>query len=447
MGRIRSSAFFALTILFAVNTANFFDRLILGAVGEPIRKEFGLGDASLGLLATAFTLLYAFVGVPLGRLADIVPRKYVLSAGIFLWSLLTAGTGVAQSFWQVFAMRLGVGVGEASCAPAATSMISDLFPKEHRAKALSVFMLGLPIGIGLSFAVSGSIAQAYGWRAAFIVAGVPGVLLAIACLFIREPVRGQLESEGAGSSNIGLERNPPASFDGTDLYRRILASPTMKWLIISGVVHNFCLYTLSSFMTPYMMRYHGLSIQDASLNAMLINGVFTLPGLLFGGIVGDAAKRKRANGGLIFTTIATFVAVPLFILAIYAGPQSIGTFVFAMGGAFALMYFYYSNTYAVIQDIVEPASRGTAMAIYFFAMYLLGGALGPYLTGLLSDFFTRRAARLAGVADTAQTALEPFRAEGLHYAMYSIPVLVVVLALVLFAASRSAGDEAGETGV
>ncbi len=281
MAKSKAAAWYALIVLFAINTVNFFDRLVIGSVGEPIRKEFGLGDASLGLLATAFTLVYAIVGIPFGRLADVAPRKYVLSAGVFVWSLLTAGTGIAQTYWQMFAMRLGVGVGEASCAPAATSMIADLFPKQHRAKAMSIFMLGLPIGIGLSFAISGSVAQAYGWRTAFLVAGIPGMLLAVASLFLREPRRGGPEM---GSAEVTI-----ASGQGT--YLRILSSPTMRWLILSGIIHNFCLYTLSSFMTPYMMRYHGLSVQDASFNSMLINGVFTLPGLLFGGVLGD---RRRA---------------------------------------------------------------------------------------------------------------------------------------------------------
>ena len=123
-----AGVWFALIVLFAINTLNFFDRQILGAVGEPIRKEFGLSDASLGLLNAAFTLLYAFVGIPFGVLADRVGRKRILAMGVFVWSLLTAGTGVVQNFWQMFAMRLGVGIGEASCAPAATSLIGDLFP-------------------------------------------------------------------------------------------------------------------------------------------------------------------------------------------------------------------------------------------------------------------------------------------------------------------------------
>lgn len=433
MAKSKAAAWYALIVLFAINTLNFFDRLVIGAVGEPIRKEFGLGDASLGLLATAFTLLYAIVGIPFGRLADIAPRKYVLSAGVFVWSLLTAGTGIAQTYWQMFAMRLGVGVGEASCAPAATSMIADLFPKQHRAKAMSIFMLGLPIGIGLSFAISGSVAQAYGWRTAFLVAGIPGMLLAVASLFLREPRRGGPEM---GSAKVAI-----ASGQGT--YFRILSSPTMRWLILFGIIHNFCLYTLSSFMTPYMMRYHGLSVQDASFNSMLINGVFTLPGLLFGGVLGDAAKRRRIDGGLLFSAAATLVAAPLFLIAIGSAANGHLLFVGAMGGGFALMYFYYSNVYATIQDLVEPASRGTAMAVYFFAMYLLGGAVGPYLTGMLSDFFTRRAATAAGVFEMTQASLEPFRAQGLHTAMFTIPALVLLLAYVLFAGSRAAAREIG----
>src|SRR5918997_6587944 len=186
----KQAAWYALWVLFLINPLNFFDRQIIGAVGEPIRREFGLNDSALGALNTAFTLLYAFVGLPLGRLADRYGRKWILSSGVFVWSLMTVASGFARNFWQLFVFRLGVGVGEASCAPAATSLIGDLFPARGRAKALSVFMLGLPVGIALSFAVSGTVARSYGWRTAFYVAGLPGLLCAVAALFIREPRRG-----------------------------------------------------------------------------------------------------------------------------------------------------------------------------------------------------------------------------------------------------------------
>lgn len=421
----KNAAWFALIILFLINMVNFFDRLIIGAVGEPIRREFQLSDTSLGLLSTAFTLLYAFVGIPFGRLADRASRKNILAAGVFIWSLLTFASGLARSFGQIFLLRLGVGVGEASCAPAATSLISDIFPEEKRARAMSIFMLGLPVGIALSFLISGTIAQAYGWRAAFFVAGGPGVLLAIAALLIREPTR---SSQPDKSEERTFSWEP---------FRRVLTSWTMIWLILSGAIHNFSLYALSSFMTPYLMRYHGMEIRDAAMIAMLVNGVFTLPGLLLGGFAGDIAAKWRPNGGLLVVAVATLLSVPLFLAGIMAGSGNTSLFLWAMGGAFALMYFYYSITYATIAAITEPQHRGTAMSIYFMAMYLLGGALGPYVVGAISDHFTQKAASAAGVFETTSAALEPFRGTGLQSAMYIVPVLCFVLAFVMLLAWKS----------
>jgi MFS family permease len=430
MNEKKSAVWFALWVLFAINTMNFFDRQIIGAVAEPIRKEFGLSDAALGALGTAFTLLYAFVGVPLGRLADKIGRKGILSAGVFVWSLLTVGSGLAQNFWQIFALRLGVGVGEASCAPAATSLIGDLFPANWRAKALTIFMLGLPIGIALSFAVSGTIAKTYGWRTAFFVAGIPGILCALAVLFIKEPKRGAAETHDIG------ERKRAGS-----PYRLILASPTMRWLIISGALHNFNMYAIGAFITPFLMRYHGADIQSANFVSMIVYGIMGAPGLLIGGFIGDAIMKKRTNGRMLVGAAAISLSIPFLFFALGRPQGDITTFLILMGAGCALMYFYYSTVYSTIQDIVEPGLRGTAMAVYFFAMYVLGASLGPYATGVLSDFFTKRAAQAAGVSDFTQAALEPFRATGLHSAMYAIPILSVLLALVLFAASRTvAGD-------
>lgn len=430
MNEKKTAVWFALCVLFAVNTMNFFDRQILGAVGEPIRKEFGLSDASLGALGTAFTLLYAFVGIPLGRLADRIGRKGILSAGIFVWSLLTAGSGLATNFWQIFALRLGVGVGEASCAPAATSLIGDLFPADWRAKALAIFMLGLPVGVALSFAVSGTIAQRYGWRTAFFVAGIPGILCAVAVLFIREPKRGATETH-----DIGAQKRAGSP------YKLILTLPTMRWLILSGALHNFNMYAIGAFITPFLMRYHGADIQSANFVSMIVYGIVGAPGLLLGGLIGDAVMKRRADGRMIVGTVAILFSIPLLFFALGRPPGDLAVFLVLMGAGVVLMYFYYSTVYSTIQDIVEPGLRGTAMAVYFFAMYVLGASLGPYATGMLSDFFTQKAARAAGVLESSQIALEPFRAAGLHTAMYAIPILSVLLTLVLFAASRTvAGD-------
>jgi MFS family permease len=426
----KRAVWFALWVLFAINAINFFDRQILGAVGEPIRKEFGLSDAALGALGTAFTLLYAFVGVPLGRLADKRPRKGILSAGVFVWSLMTAASGVATNFWQIFVLRLGVGVGEASCAPAATSLIGDLFPASKRAKALSIFMLGLPVGVALSFAVSGVVARQYGWRAAFLIAGIPGILCAIAALLIKEPRRGATETH-----DVGTEKRAGSP------YKLVLSSPTMLWLIVSGALHNFNMYAIGAFITPFLMRYHGADIQTANFVSMIIYGLLGAPGLLLGGFIGDAAMKRRKDGRMLIGTFAILGSVPFILLALGRPNGDFTGFLILMGIGCALMYFYYSTVYSTIQDVVEPALRGTAMSLYFMAMYLLGASLGPYAIGLISDYFTQQAAQNAGVTVFNQQSLEPFRAAGLHSAMYIIPVLSVLLTFVMFAASRTVTKE------
>jgi len=432
----RSRAAYALSVLFAINAMNFFDRQIGGALAEPIRKEWNLSDSALGALATAFTLLYAFVGIPLGRLSDRTSRKRILGVAVFLWSLLTSLSAMTRSYWQMFAARLGVGAGEAACAPAATSLIGDLYPPARRARAMSVFMLGLPIGIALSYLVSSLIAHTWGWRAAFLVAGIPGVFCAIAALFIVEPARGMAEP-----LTPSLSAGPPSpggrgQGEGERPWRTLLTIPTMWWLILSGALHNFNMYALGSFLAPLLMRYHGATLRQAGLMAMISYGLSGIPGLLIGGALADRLSQRRKDGRLIVGAISILISIPLLLLALRSPAHDTVWFVLPAAGGCMAMYVYYSSVYATLHDVVEPSLRGTAMALYFFAMYVLGASFGPVATGMVSDFFTRRAAAAAGAS-----ILEPFRGQGLHSAMYLIPVLSTLLTLVLFAASRTvAGD-------
>src|SRR5215510_7765770 len=193
-----SSSAFALLVLFAINLMNFFDRQIIGGVGEGIRREWALSDTALGLLGTVFTLLYAVVGLPLGRLSDRTERRKILAVGVFAWSLLTAASGIARNFAQLIVARLGVGVGEATCSPASTSLLGDLFPAAQRARAVALWMLGLPLGLGLANGAGGWILQNWGWRNAFYIAAVPGLLCAAAAVMMREPKRGTVEAHAVG---------------------------------------------------------------------------------------------------------------------------------------------------------------------------------------------------------------------------------------------------------
>jgi len=399
---------------------NFYDRQILAAVMEPIRKEWILNDKAMGFLGTAFTLLYATVGVPLGRLADTWSRTRLLGIGVASWSLLTSASGLAWNYPSLFLTRLGVGVGEASCAPAANALIGDLYHSTQRGRALSIFMLGLPIGLFLSYFLSGRIAYAYGWRAAFYFACIPGLLLAALTLRIREPVR--------GAADIG---GRPGGHRPGSPYLLLLGLPTMLWITVSGALHNFNMYAVNSFLTAFLIRYHHLNLKQASFTSSVVLGAVGIIGLLGGGWAADRLSRMHSNGRLLLSGVAMLMAAPCIYLALEQPPGALSWFILLMGTGSMLMFVYYSGVYSAIQDVVEPALRGTAMALYFFAMYVLGASLGPLVTGSLSDHFAKRAMLAAG----ATAMNEQYKGAGLHSAMYVIPLLCLLLAVVLFAAA------------
>jgi len=416
---------FTMVVLLAINTMNFFDRQILPAVQEKIREDWGLSDSQLGWLGTAFILLYAVVGLPLGRWADVGPRRWILAGGVGLWSLLTLCSGLAWNFWSLFLLRLGVGVGEASCAPVASSLIGDLVSPGRRARAMGIFMLGLPVGLALSYLVSSTIAQHHSWQAAFFVAGGPGLLLAVAALFIAD-TRPQAPRQ-LGSMVTGGQRVRFWGAAGS-----ILALPTMWWIIISGALHNFNMYALGSFLASLLKRYHGVSIGTAGQLTALVYGFGAL-GLFGAGWLGDYAFKRWNNGRLHVAWIGLTLSIPCLLLALAAPPGDIWTCAAWLLPGCMLLYAYYGTIYATIQDIIIPSLRGTAMALYFFAMYFLGAVLGPVGVGWLSDWGARRAAQ----ADGSEFASEWQRATGLHDAMYIVPVLTGVLVLVLLAATRT----------
>jgi MFS family permease len=425
----KSQARWTLGILFAINLLNFWDRFIFAAVAEPIRKEWLLSDSQIGWLATAFTLLYAVVGVPLGRLSDRWKRPTILGLGVAVWSLLTAFSGMAWNYTSLFAARLGVGVGEASCAPASNSLIGDLYPANQRGRAISLFMLGLPIGGFIGTFVSGQVAAAYGWRMAFYAACIPGLLLAILAFRITEPVRGSAEEPGLAEGQ----------HDGSP-YWRVLKIPTMRWIIASGALFNFNAYALITFLPAYFSRIHSLSLRDANTLTAIVHSGMGIPGMLLGGWAVDHMKNRQANGRLLVPALASLLTAPFLYLALRRPAGDLTGFVLLTAVSCLFTFMYYGGVYAAIQDVIPPRLRGTAMALYFMAMYLLGGSFGPVITGRTSDYFARIAMTNAG----ATSMTEVFRAAGLHSAMYIIPAGALVLSAVLFAASKTVGRDMHE---
>lgn len=418
---VKSRYYLFLFLLFAVNTLNFFDRNIPGVVGEQVKKEWQLSDFQWGIVGTAFTLLYAVVGIPLGEWADRGVRTRILSIGVTLWSLLTTASGLAWSYTSMFVIRLGVGVGEATCAPVATSLIGDMAPPAKRAGAMSIFMLGLPVGMCTSFWLGGEVAKLLSWRWAMILAGIPGLVIGIIAWFLPEPERAA----------------PPA--DEPSMYqvmRSLFLNPIMILLMISGAIHNFNMYAFAFFSSSYFQRFHGLDVKVAGRILGIAYGVGGL-GILLGGWLCDRVASRRPGGRLEVSTLAIFLSVICYFFGLYCAAglvyQSALWFLFS----YLLSCIYYPGVYATIQDVTTPRQRGKAMAIYFCVMYLIGGSFGTSVTGWLSDKFAREAALAQGVVVLKAADMPPEAAAiGLRTAFFELPILSLVLAFVLLAASR-----------
>jgi MFS family permease len=407
----------SLGVLFAINILNFYDRQVLGALLEPIRREFHLSDTQLGALGTLPIVLYALMGLPLGRLADSWSRKKLLAAGVAVWAALTGAGGLVKAYWMLMVSRLGVYVGEAACAPTATSWIGDLFPAGRRSRALAIFMLGVPIGAGLSHIIGGPSAQAWGWRTALVTAALPAILLIPALLRLPEPARGASEVRRSAQTSAWS----------------ILRVPTMWWIIASGALVNFNLYALATFFPAFLTRYHHLSVGAAGFWAGVGYGVAGVAGGMAAGALGDRVIGKRPDGRMLSAAAAALLAAPVAFVGIRLPSGAAAASIILIMTSYGFLNMYYGLVYAAIHDIVAPAFRGTAMSVYFLAMYLCGASFGPLFTGQLSDYLARAAAHAAG----ASAAGEAYRAIGLHQAMYVIPALSVALALALYGGSRT----------
>jgi MFS family permease len=416
----------ALIALFLANLVNFFDRAIPSVVAEPIKAEFSLSDLQLGLIMSAFTLVYAVAGLPLGRLADRGNRPKIIGAGLLLWSGLTAATGAAGNYMLFILARLGVGVGEASFTPAANSMIGDMYPADRRSRALGVFMLGLPVGLMLAYFTVGKITEAFGsWRAPFFVAAVPGVLLALVMFRMRDPERGGSEHTAAGAvlADDAAVTRP---------IRRLLSIPTLRWLILAGLTFNFAAYAVNSFVVPLLMRQYELKLTPAAAVTGIIVGLTGLIGLLAGARLADRAATTSPNARLTIGVVSCAVAAPLTALALMQNGGSVVAFTALFAAGWLLAYGFYISVYPAIHDVVVPRLRATATALFFAAMYLLGGFSGPVVVGAISDWFAQRALDAAGTGTLAQ-----YSGEGLNSAMYLIPLMLVLTAVFIYLATRT----------
>ena len=416
-----TNAWRVLFLLFLANLFNFFDRAIPSIIIEPLRMEWSLSDLQVGLIATVFTIVYALAGIPLGRMADTGSRRKIMGWGLIVWSGLTGLSGMAWNYMSFLLLRMGVGLGEASYAPAANSLLGDLFPAHKRARAMGIFMLGLPFGLLLAYFSVGAMVKAFdSWRAPLFIAAVPGIVLALFIFMIKEPKRGAAESAQVSSAPV---QQP---------IRKILTIRTFFWLVLAGLAFNFASYAGNTFMVPLLQRYFLLPLEHAAVAAGIIFGATGLLGLTLGGWIADRVHQKWATGRLMFAAVSMLISAIASAFALLAGRIEISLFVAVFSIGWLFSYNYYTCVYTAIQDVIEPRLRATALALFFAGLYLLGGGLGPIAVGLVSDHYAQAAMLAAGASEMNET----FKAVGLHAAMLMIPVAFLLTMLALLMASR-----------
>lgn len=369
---VGAGAWYALAILTLVSFFNYMDRMVLAVLLEPIKAELGLSDGQLGLLSgLAFAALYATLGIPLARLADRTSRVKLLAACLTIWSLMTAATGLSRNFLELFLARMGVGVGEAGCVPAAHSLIGDHFPPERRAFGISVFQAGGLAGLSVGLMLTGVLADQLGWRTALWVVGLSGVPLALLVLFtVREPARRGHVATASGEPALAAIRG-------------LLARPALRHLIIALSIGAFGTYGITQWLPAFFIRSHGLTLTEIGVWSGTASAIGGILGVMCGGLGATKLIPRDARWELWLPAIAYGGSAPLYAL-VFLSPTPLiaisikvfATFLAASGGGVAL---------SAIQSFAEPNRRATAISLVLFLSSLLGLGLGPWLVGVTSD--------------------------------------------------------------
>ncbi len=366
---------YALTLLALASFMNYLDRMVLPAVAQPIKLEFGLSDSELGLLTGfAFVLLYALSGVPLSRLADRSSRPLVLALSLAFWSVATAACGVARNFWQLLLARACVGIGESTCQPVGYAIVGDHYDATRRTTAIAWFLVGNSLGVTAGFAIGGWIGAMYGWRAAFVAVAIPGLLLAIA--IARLPATVRATSQAGGPAGAGF---------WSDL-RSLWSRRPYRWLIGLNAVYSCTLFGPIAWLPTFFMRSHELPMQVAGPWTGLAIGGGMGCGMLMGGVLADRLYRSARYRPQWLGCVTVLLAALVFYVALSvdSARAAIGlTFCATVLGSMGSPVNATS-----IQNESPDALRATAASLATLAVGVIGIGLAPWLIGVLSDGFT-----------------------------------------------------------
>lgn len=378
-------AWFVLAILCFVYVLNFLDRQLLSILAKPIQDELGVTDGQLGMISGLyFALFYCVLAIPVGWLADRTNRVRVLALACALWSAATAACGLSNSYGQLAASRMAVGVGEAGGVPPSYAIISDYFPSGTRGTALSLFNLGPPIGQAMGVAFGASIAASYSWRDAFLWVGAVGVVTAlIVWLFVREPRKGGLDAPLETRPPADAAPVPRAGFWST--CRMYFSNPVLRGMALACGATQFVTYALLNFATLFLMREKGMTLPEVAVWYALLVGVFVSLGMFVSGRLIDRFGKRFKTAYAYLPAIGLAIAMPFFAGFIWAPnwPLALVFLALPMG----LNYFYLSPAVTLVQEEVRPDQRVLSGALLLLVMNLIGLGLGPTYLGAASDFF------------------------------------------------------------
>jgi predicted MFS family arabinose efflux permease len=366
---------YVLCILVLVYTFNFIDRQIIGILAIPIKEDLGLSDTQLGLMGgLAFALLYTTLAIPIAMAADRMSRTWIMTGALVVWSGMTAVCGMAQNFWQLFLARVGVGIGEAGGVAPAYSLISDFFPPNQRARALSVYSFGIPIGSALGIVFGGIIATLVDWRFAFVVVGAAGIL--VAPLFratVREPVRGAFDAKGSVTSAASLR----------EIMRVLMKKPSFWGLSLAASCSSMMGYGLFFWLPSFFVRSYDVTLLNASLVYGAILLVGGIAGTWLGGSLADRFGETNRSAYARIPAFAFLATVPFYMIGVMSPTLMISVLVMVVPTALGLAWL--GPVISAVQHLVPPNMRATASAIFLFVNNLIGIGIGTLAIGAISD--------------------------------------------------------------
>jgi predicted MFS family arabinose efflux permease len=367
---------YTLGLLLVIYVMNHIDRQVMNILVEPVKADLGISDGQVGwLIGGAFALFYTFAGFPIARIADRGNRRNIIALALLAWSVMTVASGLARNFFQLLAARIGVSVGEAGCTPPAHSILSDAFPPEQRATAISIYSLGVPIGTLFGLAFGGYLADELGWQAAFFAVGAPGVLLAVLARFtMKEPPRGRFDQ--------GADTNLPSL---PEFLRFIARQPSIRHMLAGSAVQTLFLAGAGTFHGSFLIRVHDFSLTEAGLALGLIAGLAGGAAVMIAGALADRLGKRDLRWHWWIPTLGALISIPFSVTAYLVDDGRIAVALIAV--ATLGNHMYSGLGHAVLQGLVKPRMRAMTSATALFVMNLVGFGIGPVLLGALSDAF------------------------------------------------------------